>query len=333
MSRRGKCTRREGGAGVGGAARLLAAAFVLGACADVEMLVEADPAARFPGPPGEPAALLAGPGDTIWALAGDSLWSFVPGEAPRARGTSPPAARLVGAGEERIYLAAAGRLHAFSPADDSVRAVSRASGSAAALDPRGRNLLLAGARGEVMGLTPRALLSSWAWPRQGTRSAAVVVSPDGSRVYHALHAEGEHVASRILTRDFQTGRVLGEIELRGWTRAAAIGAGGELLLLQGREEGADLVALRPLGGRMHPLWRRELGEIDLPGADQLAAAGDRLWVGEMGRGTGRVLDRATGDVVAGTRFPPGGVAVAAPGGRVWVLSAGELLRYDLEGLP
>jgi len=333
MSQKGKCTRGEGGAGGGSTALLLAAALLLGACARVGPLPEESPDARFPAPPAPPAGLLIGAGDTVWALAGDTLWSFLPGETPRPRGAVPPAAAMVGAGEERLYLAAGGRLHAFSPQDDSVRAVSRASGSTATLDPHGRFVLLAGPRGEVMGLTPRALRSSWAWPRLGSRSAAVVVHADGARVYHALHAEGQDPVSRILTRDFQTGRVLGEVELRGWTRAAAMGPGGELFLLQWRPEGSDLVALRPLGGRMQALWRRELDPSDAPATAQLVVAAERLWVVDRGAGSALVVGRREGEMLARAGFAPGGVAAAGTDGSVWVLEPSELLRFPAEGGP
>jgi hypothetical protein len=333
MIRKGKCTRRGGGAGGGSAALLLVAGLLLAACARVAPLAEQLPDARHPAPPALPGGLLVGAGDTLWALAGDTLWSFLPGEAPRPRGQAPPAAALVGAGEERLYLAATGRLHAFSPADDSVRAVSRATGSTAALDPHGRFVLLAGPRGEVMGLTPRALLSSWAWPRLGSRSAALVVGADGARVYHALHAAEPGPASRILTRDFQTGRVLGEVELRGWTLAAARGPGGELFLLQWRPEGSDLVALRPLGRRMQPLWRRELEPTGAPAAAQLVVAGERLWVVDREAGSALVIGRGEGGLLARVGFAPGGVAAAGRDGSVWVLAPGELLRYPAEGEP
>src|SRR5690606_10352680 len=152
-------------------------------------------------------------------------------------------------------------------------------------------------------------------------TTALAFSPEGDRVYQALHAEDE--APHLLIRDLQTGRSLAVEELPAPFEALVPGAGG-LLYGAGRDGDRIVVtALQVRGDGASREWSRELS-VAGDGAPSIGVARNRVVVWGEGVRWGLVaLDGGTGELVARARVPPVDVAIDSAGG-LWALYPGVL---------
>ncbi|HEV2131601.1 MAG TPA: PQQ-binding-like beta-propeller repeat protein, partial [Longimicrobiaceae bacterium] len=233
-----------------------------------------------------PGAALGVDGEgRLWVAAGDSLRVMDAASGQLLASAAIPAADPLHlmAGEERgMYLRAGERLLALDGATGEPRAEREvAAAHPVTIDPRGRHVYEAMVSGTVYGLDPRTLEPSWAWPRLGLDAAALASSPEGDRLYLALRepaGTGGAGATRVLTRDVQTGRVLAETLLPFSATVLAADAAGMVYALLEDDVGGAVAALQPGAEGLRVLWQRSLLSLGLAGPVELRISppGDRL---------------------------------------------------------
>jgi len=198
---------------------------------------------------------------------------------------------------------------------------SRRSAAPVARDPRGGWVYTATRGGGVLGLTADSLRPRWGWPDAGSPAGALAVSPLGDRVYVALEGSAPGgVEPAVQVRDAQSGRVLSELSTAAWVRVLEPGRGDTLFALVA----GDVAALRHGPEGLVRLWSAGLVGLGVRRAEELrvSPAGGRIAVLARERGL-RVLDAATGAVVAGTDEAPRDAAFDV-GGRLWLLYPREI---------
>ncbi|HEX2189433.1 MAG TPA: hypothetical protein VHG51_11070 [Longimicrobiaceae bacterium] len=288
---------------------LLSAPLLAGACRRPEHPeVAAGRSVPLPAPVDSTASIAAGPAGRLWLAAGGRLAVLDTAGGPAAALDleAPGPARFVGSDTAAVYLLAGTRLLAVAPDGGRVRARRGGVGEDGFAPDPGGGGYLATRGGGVLRAAPGTLEPVLGWPERGPPGTALAVSPLGDRVYQALGGEDPEV----LTRDAQTGRVLARSEAGGEVRRLEAGPDGTLYALRGEGRRAALAALRPGPAGLEELWESTLRALDLDDSVRLAVspAGTRLaLVSAAGGGTLRVLDAATGQVVAGE----GGVVDAA----------------------
>lgn len=308
------------------AALSLLALSLLAACGGPsEELREIPVARRIPlGVEVSPGATLAvGEGGRLWVADGARLVALDTARGrPLFHVPLESTARVVQAGPRAVYLRdAETRLLAVDPGRREVRGRRPGVGEGGfALDPRGGVAYVAAPYGGVRGVEPGDLRPLWGWPERGVPGTALAVSPLGDRVYLALGGE----EPRILVRDAQTGRVLGEAEARGEVRRLAVGPDGVLYALEEASGRGVLRALRPGAEELETEWSASVGELDPERPVRLAVSpvGDRVAV-VTGDGALHLLDARTGRGAGGVRE---GVADAAftPRGALYLLRPGRV---------
>ncbi|HEV2132575.1 MAG TPA: hypothetical protein VGR27_15780, partial [Longimicrobiaceae bacterium] len=171
----------------------------------------------------------------------------------------------------------------------------------------------------VYGLDPRSLEPRWAWPRLGLDAEALASSPEGDRLYLALRepaGTGGAGATRVLTRDVQTGRVLAETLLPFAVRLLTTDAAGRVYALLEDNAGGAVAALQPGAVGLRVLWQRSLLSLGLAAPVELRVSppGDRLalFTGERERGL-HLLDARTGESLGRLHEGPLDAAPGADG--------------------
>jgi hypothetical protein len=264
-------------------------------------------------------ALLSGPRGLLWITVPGALLALDPatGEVrlraePDALATAVP----LGADAEQIYVRAGSDLVRLN-AEGSVRARRPlASPGAVALDPLGRHVLVGTDVGAVIGLHPRQLRPSWAWPRLGAPATALAVSPEGDRVYLALAPAGASDGARLLQRDAQTGRVLHETDLTGTVEDLRATAAGTVLAVLRDDSGYELLALRASDRGLVTIWRRPISAAAPRVAVRLRVddRGRRVALLKTGGDAGLViLDAGDGSVLSESADAPLDAAFGAHG--------------------
>ena len=166
-----------------------------------------------------------------------------------------------------------------------------------------------------------------------TRVAYPGLRPDAIAVTATAVWVGDAATASVYRFDPATGRRVGEpIHLSGHASALATAA-GVLWVADGR---ADTVA------RFNGNTGTPIGAAATVGRhpDSIALANGAVWVANAADGTLSQLDAANGSGIANPIALPGGpasaaIATATPDGRVWVTSAGGVVRVDpaLAGEP
>jgi hypothetical protein len=266
------------------------------------------------------ASLWAAPDGRLWLASGGRLVQVDTARgAARARlelGAAGPA-RVLGSDTAALYVRAGTALLTVDARRGGVRARRDGVGEDGfALDPRGGGGYVAARNGGVLGVAAGSLRPGWGWPERGAAGTALAVSPLGDRVYQALGGD----EPRILTRDAQTGRILGEYAVGAPVRVLEAGLDGTLYAVSG-EGRLALEALRPGPDGLEELWGRALRGTGEEGgvALEVSPAEPRLAVlsPEEG-GTLRVVDAVSGETLSSER----GVLDAAWGadGALYVLT-------------
>ncbi len=260
-------------------------------------------------------------GGRIWLGGEVGLRVVGAGGMPRrmAPGGEAPA-HVAAEMDGRLFVQAGERLLALDVATGETLAGSEEGGGRVLADPRGRWLLVVSPSGGVRGLDPATLEPLWLWPPLG-ESAAAALSPEGDRAYLVASAGGG--AGALLSRDLQTGRMLGEEELPVEVTALLAGRRGELFAVLGGRGGGAVAAMLPTSGELRSLWRRRLGPLGLerPAEVRLGPDGKRLALFSPGRDSGlRVLDAETGKPRGRVRGPVLDAAFAADGASLYFLT-------------
>lgn len=236
---------------------------------------------------------------------------------------SPGPYRIAGIDTTAVYLRSGTRIVSVGRRDGRVRARRTGVGEGGfAADPRGGDAYVVIAHGGVLGVSPGSLRPRWSWPERGPTGTAVGVSPLGDRVYLAL--TGGEGGDRVLTRDWQTGRILADDEAPGRVRTLRVGGDGTVYALAGEGWGRHLAALRPGPGGLEEAWSRPLRAVGVGDSVRVAVspAGGRLALLDTRAGVVRLLDGRTGEVLRGAE----GVADAdfAPDGSLYLLTPREI---------
>lgn len=247
---------------------------------------------------------------------------------PRRIGVPVDAApRVIGWSAAGAYLREGDSLYLLSAVGDTVTA--RRGGfrlNPLALDVRGRAIYQGARSGAVVAHDPVSLEPIWAWASLDAATTAIALSPEGDRLYQALGADEE--GPRVLTRDLQTGRVLGSTEIRDPLRELVVAPSGVLYGLAHDGRRAIVLALQPQGHELAPRWRLGLPASEGSGEMSIAVAGGRILVQGLGPEAGtRVLSAESGARVGRTRGQPLDAAFS-PGGGLWALYPGELRRLE-----
>lgn len=264
----------------------------------------------------------------FWIGAPGEIWIRDSTATPRripAPGEGAP--RVVGWSAAGAYLRVGDSLFLLSAVDDTVTARRGDFGrNPLAFDVRGRAIYQGARSGAVLAHDPVSLEPIWAWASLDAPTTAIALSPEGDRLYQALGADED--GARVLTRDLQTGRVLGRTELRHPLRELAVARSGVLygLAVDGRR--AIVLALQPQGHELTPRWRLGLPASEGYGEVTIAVAGGRILVQGLGSEAGmRVLSGESGARLGRTRGPPLDAAFG-PDGALWTLYPGELRRLE-----
>ncbi len=287
---------------------------------------------RLAAPVGEEATLWMDPHGRAWIGSAQGLRVVDPRTAAtltqaELQGRAVP--RVVAEGEEGVYVRIGDHLLALDRTTLEIRAQRQERATRpVAVDPRQRYLYVGTETGAVFGLDPRSLQPLWAWPRLGLEATALTSSPEADRLYLALWgaAEEGEGAARILTRDVQTGRVLGTISLVAPLRTLTTDAAGVLYGVAGDEARGAVVALRPTAEGLRILWRRALRDLDPPARPQLQLApdGQRLALFAPGEEGGvSLVDTRTGERRGRVRETPLDLAFGT-NGELYLLYAEEM---------
>jgi hypothetical protein len=187
--------------------------------------------------------------------------------------------------------------------------------------------VLQGARtGAVLAHDAGSLETVWAWAALGAPTTALAVSPEGDRLYQALDDDDDE--PQVLIRDLQTGRELGRLEMDFLLQELVAAEDGTLYGVGRDGRRAVVVALRPGGGELEPLWRRSLALTEALPRLRIAVSEGRVAVWGRGPREGlRVLDTAEGDILARTSTDPSDFSFG-PGGEMWALYPGEVRRLE-----
>lgn len=269
-------------------------------------------------------------------LAVDSLgrfWLGRPG-ALEVRDTSGATrvAATTGAATPSVLGWMGGR--AYARLGDTVLAVSPDTNSAAArggmgrnplvLDVRARHLFQAARSGAVLAHDPATLAPVGGWAALGLPSTALAASPEGDRLYQGV-GYGE-AAPRLLSRDLQTGRILGTASFSAPFVALAAGASGDLFGVVVEDGRGAVMALRPRRGQMEVRWRTSLDDLGLDNPSELRLGSRERRVAVLARGNEaglRLLDAETGSVLGSA---PEGMLDASfgAGDALFLLYPGEI---------
>jgi hypothetical protein len=249
------------------------------------------------------------------------------GSARDLRLPGAAAPRVVGWVDGTAYLQQGDALLVMPGRADSITAAREVFGRNPLLcDVRGRAVLQGARSGAVLAHDPATLEPLWAWAALGAATTALAASPEGDRVYQALDDDDRD--PQVLTRDLQTGRDLGRMEL-DFPLEEMVAADDGTLYGVGREgRRAVIVALRPGGGELELVWRMPLPVDDAAARVRIVVSG--AWVAVWGRGPReglRILDSEEGDILARDRTEPLDVAFG-PDGQLWALYPRELRRLE-----
>lgn len=241
----------------------------------------------------------------------------------RFGGTTAP--RVLGWMGEQAYLRSGDLVGVAAGGVDSVLAVREGFGtSRLVLDARGRALYQGAGSGAVLEHDPATLEPLSGWPARAARTTALTASPEGDRLYQAVASEEE--GERLLIRDLQTGRVLGEVALEGRMEAMAADDRGVLYGLEREGRRVTVVALRPTADRLEPVWRRRLSGRAGEGEARLAESAGRIAVAVPPPAPGlRLLDARDGALLGRAGGEPLDFAFG-PDGALWVLYRGAARR-------
>lgn len=258
-------------------------------------------------------------------------WLGSPGRLTLLSDTGTPSTvATAGPGVPRV-LAVVGGTVIFHLADRIVAVDTSGTGTPAeapstgtvVLNPSGDYLFSGAANGAVLIHEPRSLEILSAWAARGGRTTALAVSPEGDRIYQAL--AGAEGSSTILTRDLQTGRVLGRDEFTAPFATFLSGPTSALYGVLGEPGDWMAMALLPRGGELRLLWRERASGSDGEVLMRLSPDGSRLAFVSPGaeRDGLRVLDAETGETVGTIAEAPLDAAFH-PRGALLLLYPGEL---------
>jgi hypothetical protein len=200
---------------------------------------------------GDSAVTLAVDGEGRWWLGqpGALLVRDSAGRIERISLPGSDAPRVVGWVDSRAYLRVGDAVVMVEEGADSVVAERPGFGRAPVLiDEQGEVLFQGAGSGAVLEHDAKSLEALAGWASLGQPTTALAESPEGDRLYQALGAGEE--GDRLLVRDRQTGRILGEQPLEAPLMALAADRTGTLfgLIRSGRR--VTVVALRPSGEGM-----------------------------------------------------------------------------------